>query len=707
MSSTKSQSIKSDKKDKKMALKNEPSIDDIINDLNSRDDMTDKSDTESDTESDNGSDNGSDNESDIGDSIPDVTEININSHEEENEDDNQIKTLQEIEVDKVINKNTKKPKATKTPKTPKKGSMLTTTYSKKKDIAFNLMRLKNNLQLSETDKKNVFSFQDKNNFMKNFKFPTWASLSKKSKLDNLEHPTLIITDDNSIELKLKQNLILYTLETNKQNSILFLNIIPYYAFMKLFLDLRSDALPFSVLQSLISLFLISDKIIFTTKFKISSYIFFLLAKKLEISDKIVFTSENSKICDIDKEYSDNIKEEFDNIDINTDALYDFLKLNKLPSTITEHIMLEIFKMFNFKSQLKNESFDGLTKIILKNIKKDKLYKKDFSFLTMIGDLSDEYPMIPEKEILQHYSYILNNFNKNSQIPLFEFNDTKITNKTRVKVNKILFDKILSLTVIVKKSYGEFWTCLIPFQLFYAKDFYALDLNKILDYFVKNDTNKVIQDDDGRLYKHINNKGIVNLKKNYQLELTGAEKNILKYFDPTISKEEFILKLINGNVPHTIKDNSIIINDTKKVLKYIKFQLDKENTIFNFKNVIIMGKNEDKINHYNNVVKYYNDYINFNLKLFRCYMIQYLILKNSNPQIIQMLKDVYEKEAQTTAPFNPYKYPASYNINEKNMVFETNLFDSFKTDINENFNVDECATYLKNKTKELYFKFISN
>lgn len=711
MSSIKSKSIKSDKKDKKMVSNiDNNEIDDIIKDLQSYDnsdtdnDSDNDSDNETDVETNDKSDNDSDNEN-----IPEISEISIsniiNDDDDDSDEENEIKTIQEVDIAKVTKKTTKNTaKKNKTGK-PIKNKTISTLYSKKKDITFNLNRLIANIQLSEPTDQNVYSLKDKDSFVKSLKFPTWLSISKKTKLDNLQNPTIIITDDISTELKLKQNLIIEISQNNKHDSILFLNATAYTAFIKLFSDLKSNTLSFGTLQSVIGLFLISEKIILATKFKTSSYIFFLIAKKLNISNKIIFTKEDLKIGNIDIEYSNNITQQIKDFDVDTTVLCDFLKLNKYPSTYTEGIIFDMFKIFNFKSQLKYEAFDGLTKIMLKNIKKNKLYKKDFSFLTLISDFSDEYPMISEKEILQHYSYILNNFNKNSQIPLFEFNDSKITKKTRVKVDKKIFDKILSLTVIVKKNYGEFWTSMIPFQLFYAKDFYSLDLNKILNYFVDNDTTKLIIDNDKKMYKYTSNKGITMSKNFYQLELTGAENNILKHVDPTMNYEEFILKLINGNVSHTIKDNMIVINDTKKASRYIKFKIDKENTIFDFKNISIMGKNNDKLDHYDSVLKYYNEYICFNIKLFKAYAIQHI--KNSNQDISEMLTNIYKEESKTTALLNPYNYPSSYVIDEKDIIFDTKFFDDLKTDIDEDeFNSDECLSYIKNKIKECYKTFLN-
>lgn len=713
MSSINSKSIKSDKKDKKIVSNmNNNEIDDIITDFQSYDisdakDNSDDSDNFDDSDNENNIkktnvnfNNDSDNEN-----IPDISEIPITNINDSSDEENNIETIEEIDVAKVTKKTSKKTtKKNKTVK-PTKNKTLTTLYSKKKDITFNLNRLIANIQLSEPTDQNVYSLKDKDSFVKSLKFPTWLSISKKTKLDNLQNPTIIITDDISTELKLKQNLIIEISQNNKHDSILFLNSTPYTTFIKLFSDLKSNILSFGTLQSVIGLFLISEKIILATKFKTSSYIFFLMAKKLGISNKIIFTKEDLEIGNIDIKYSNNITKQIQDFIVDTTILCDFLKLNKYPSNYTEEIIFDVFKIFNFKSQLKYEAFDGLTKTLFKNIKKNKLYKKDFSFLTLISDFSDEYPMISEKEILQHYSYILNNFNKNSQIPLFEFNDSKITKKTRVKVDKQIFDKILSLTVIVKKNYGEFWTSMIPFQLFYAKDFYSLDLKKILNYFVNNDTTKLIIDNDKKMYKYTSNTGITMSKNVYQLELTGAENNILKHFDPTMNYEEFILKLINGNVSHTIKDNTIVINDTKKASRYIKFKIDKENTIFDFKNISIIGKNNDKLDHYDSVLKYYNEYICFNLKLFKAYAIQHI--KNSNQDIGKMLTNIYKEESKTTALLNPYNYPSSYAIDEKDIIFDTKFFDDLKTNIDEDeFNSDDCLSYIKNKIKECYQTFLN-
>ncbi|QKE44595.1 hypothetical protein Yalta_148 [Yalta virus] len=618
------------------------------------------------------------------------------------EDSNSMFSVLEVDDEKPKKKTRKTVSGVKTSKT-RKSPSTPSIYSKRKDNSFNLKRLKEHLNLSETLVKNVYSFSNQEMFIKSFKFPLWASISKKSDFNNLKNLCLVITDDCSIETKLKQELISRVYKDNIHPAVLFLNVNPYTAFIKLFLDLKAPVLSFNVLQSIISLFLISDNIVLSTKFPTSSYIFALLAQKINASGKIIFKPANSENGQTDQEYSDKVHECLKDFNVDTGLLCNFLKLNKSPETYNEQIILDVFKIFNFKSQLKYESFDGLTKVLLRCIKKKQLFDKPFTFLTLINEFALEYPMIPEKDILNHYVYIIKNFGQISNIPLFYFEDTNINKRTPVRVNKDVFNKILSITIIVKKSYSEYWSCLLPCQLFYGKDFYSLNLEYLKKYFIENDTNKIIMDNDGKMYRYTQSKGVILNKSVYQLELSGPDNNILKYTDPMISREEFILKLIQKGIPHTIANNNIVIQDIKKVSRYLKFALDKENTIFDFKNVIVMGKNTDKVNHYSNVLKYYNDYIQFNMKLFKGYMIQYLMINNENIKKRDMLKELYKRETQTTALLHSGNYPASYDIEDNKILFDTQFFEDLNmSDINiEEIDSEECLTFIKNKLKVFY------
>lgn len=643
------------------------------------------------------------------DDIPDISTINIGDDDSDNEVEmesldigkNVLKKNNSVAKNSGLNKKIKKTPSTAVKQT--KNAL----YSKTNNCEKNFQILIEKLKISKSEKNNVYSINDLEAFQKKSTFPTWLSC-KRIKLSEPINPVLIVTDDDSIELDLKTKINLNIVQNTTKKTVIFVKLDTYNAYNKIFFDLIDNILNFNTLQSFMSLLLVAETVILVSKFKSSDYLIYSIAKKLNVEDKLIFSDQNLVLDNIDMKQSNKVKEEIKDIKTDVNDFISFLKQNNLPETLKDKIILEIFKIFNFKTQVKFESFDGLTKLILKLVRKNKLYKKGFTFLTLINHLVEEYPMIPEKTILNHYSKILSNFNKNSQLPLFEYSNTKITTKSHVKINEAVFKKLLSLTVIVEKVYCEFWSCLIPFQLFHGTDFFALDLKVVLDYFIKNDTFKIMNDNENKFYKHVNKSWIVEKNKTYQLELFGDEdnKNILKHFDPTMTKEEFYFKLTNKKISYSVKNDVIVFDDVKKASKYLKFQKDKSNTIFNFNKIIVIGTEHPKINHYENLILYYNNFIQFNSKLFTKYMIQYLITKIKNKETIENLKEMYKK-AHSTNIINQSNYMSTYDIENDigTFKFVTDFFD-IDEDFEE-YDITECNNYIKTQIKKVYLNFISN
>lgn len=583
----------------------------------------------------------------------------------------------------------------------------TIIFGKNKTIQENLEILKQNLNIIyNVDVKNNIII-NKNDFKEKLKFPTFMSLSKASKLNNLENFSLIIVDDNNIEYSF--NKILVSEHIQKDKNLILLNMSPFGTFQKLFLDLIINKISFTTLSSLIALSLTAKDIIICNRFDVMNYILLLLFNKLNLLEKVKFINkENINLDTINLNNSDKLKEELLTLKIDNLTLVSFLKANKLPENIKENVIFSISKLINFKTQFKYEAFDGMTKLMLKVIKEKDLNGMSFNSLSQC--LTKEYPWIPEKELLKHYLYIVNNFNQNGQIPLFSFDTQKLIRTSIVKINKKILNTILAFSIIVKKKYGDFWISFIPVQLFYAKDFYALDLKKIYNILVTNNIQKIISDNDNKLYLHVNKDGIVSGPRNtHRLELTGMSKNVLNHFDPTISKEEFILNLINGNISHTIKDNSIVIDNVDKAAKFLKFSVDKDNLLFDFTNIIIynISKSDKKtVTSYDVLLKYYNEFISFNFKLFKTYFYYYIYQKISSKNIKEKINDLIQKEKESSkAVLNQYNYPSSFDL-EENLVFETDFFNEFDiSNIDTECIADQCSSYLKKSIIRLYKEYI--
>jgi hypothetical protein len=629
------------------------------------------------------------------------------------ESDNLKSDISKASVSKVTKKRVVKKNATKnkiTDNSKSKGRSI--IYGKNKTTQENLEVLKHNFNIvyNVDTKSNIII--NKNVFKEKLKFPTFITLSKASKLNDFENFSLVIVDDQTVEYKINK-IIISELEGNDKNkNLILLNMSTFATFQKVFFDLISNKINFTTLHSLIGLALISNEIIICNRFDVMNYILYLLFDKLRLLEKVSFIKKDKiDLYEINSSYSILLKEELSSIKIDNLALISFLKANKIPETTKEKVLFDVSKLINFKVQFKFEAFDGMTKLILKIIKEKDL--TGFSFNSLSQALTKEYPWISEINILKHYLYIINNFNQNGQIPLFSFDTQKLTRTSVVKINKKTLNTILAFSIIVKKKYGDFWISFIPAQLFYAKDFYALDFKKIFDILVSNNVQKIISDNDNKLYLHVNKDGIITGPKNtHRLELTGMSKNVLKHFDPTISKEEFILNLINRNVPYTIKDQSIIIDDVDKAAKFLKFSNDKDNLLFDFTNIIIYNINKtDKktMTSYDVLLKYYNEFISFNFKLFKTYFYYYIYQKISSEEIKLKIKNIIEKEKEELKTvLNQYNYPSSFDLQEKENVFETDFFNDFDiSNMDITILMEQCSSYIKKKIITLYKDYIAN
>lgn len=622
--------------------------------------------------------------------------------------DNSVASVSKVPKKRVSKKTTPKTKLTNSSKTRSRYII----YGKKQSTQENLEILKHNLNIvyNVDLKSNIII--NKNEFQEKLKFPTFITLSKASKTNNFENFSLVIVDDQTIEYQINKMLVSEPDPDNKSKNLILLNMSTYTTFQKVFFELVSNKINFTALQALIALALVSNEIIICNRFDIMNYILYLLFDKLRLLEKVNFIKKDKlDLYKIDESDSNTLKEEMLLIKIDSLSLLSSLKTNKTPETTKEKVLFDVVKLINFKVQFKFEPFDGMTKLMLKLIKEKEL--SAFSFNSLSQALTKEYPWIPETTILKHYLYIINNFNQNGQIPLFSFDTQKLTRTSIVKVNKEILNIILDFSIIIKRKQGDFWISFIPVQLFYAKDFYALDFKKTFDTLVSNNIQKIISDNDNKLYLHVNKDGIIVGPKNtHRLELTGISKNVLKHFDPTISKEEFILNLINGNVPHTVKDQTIIIDDVEKAGKFLKFSIDKDNLLFDFSNIIIYNINKpDKktMTSYDVLLKYYNEFISFNFKLYKSYFYYYIYHKTNSDDIKMKIKNIVEKEKEDSkALLNQYNYLSSFDSLDEDNIFETKFFNDFDTTNLEDTNImEQCSSYIKKKIISLYNEHILN
>lgn len=612
-------------------------------------------------------------------------------------------------VSKVTKKQVSKKQAGKRVSEGSKQKTKFVNFGRNKTTQENLEILKHGLNIiyNVDTKSNIVT--NKNDFKEKLKFPAFITLSKASKLNEIENFSLVFVDDNTVEYNINK-LLVSDLQNTK--NIILLNMAVFGVFKKLFLELLSNKINFTSLYSLIALSLVAKEILICNRFDIMNYILFLLFEKLNLLEKIKFIKKDkTDLFNIDIGFSDKLKEELSSIKIDNLSIISFLKSNKLPETTKEKVIFDVSRLINFKVQFKFESFDGMTKLILKIIKEKDL--SGFSFNSLSQRLTKEYPWISEKDILKHYLYIINNFNQNGQIPLFSFDTQKLSRTSVVKINKKILNIILAFSIIVKKKHGDFWISFIPVQLFYAKDFYALDFKKIFNVLVSNNVQKIITDNDNKLYLHVNKEGIVTGPRNtHRLELTGMSKNILKHFDPTISKEEFILNLVNSNVAYTLKDQSIVIDDINKAAKFLKFSSDKDNLLFDFTNIIIYNINKaDKktMSSYDVLLKYYNDFISFNFKLFKAYLYYYIYQKITITDTKNKIKKIIEKEKEDIKTvLNQYNYPSSFILEEQENNFETEFFNDFDiSTVDEDTISEQCSSYIKKKIITLYQDYIVN
>lgn len=604
---------------------------------------------------------------------------------------------------KSIEKDKKRVKAAEKGKAQSKKQVKTSSkkFNKNKTDIENLNLLKSKYTLKFKDGQ--YQYEDYEVVKNSLKFPTFIKPSKMFRINDFKNFSILFIDNDIDEYIYNRILVSETFIDQTQNFII-LKSAPFELFNQLLFSISNNKINFMTFHQIIMLGLLSNKIILSNKCELLNYMLYMLFVKLDMENKVTIKEKgNNNLNEDDEKYTQEIKEMYKNLKINNNNLCSFFKNSKI-LTQCDKIMFEYYQMSNFKAQLKYESFDGLTKLVLKSIRDDKL--ESFSFNTLLKTFSTVYSNISEKELLKHYIYIISNLNKQSQIPLFEYDCLKLGKASVVKVNKETFKKILEFTVIVKKPDCEFWSCFLPVQLFYSKDIQALDLSKILNVCVSTKTQKIMSDNNEKFYLYVNRKGIVpGLKNSYRLELSGANQNIIKFNHPLIDKNEFLLTLMNNSIEYEISDQGIILNDVKKAERFTKFTINKDNLIFDFMNINKINKCESKNTVYNVLIKYYNDFISFNIKLFKIYMFYHIYKNTDNIDTKKEIEDLIDKEKKiTSALINQFNYPSSIDVLSTNQNIETTFFDDFNiSEMTENISND-CGNYIKNKLLSLYEKY---
>lgn len=598
------------------------------------------------------------------------------------------------------NKKTKKG-SDKTVKTKTKSTSPKTRemFSKKKNLESNLEIVFKKFGVKFNDETKKHEFLEINKVeqkIKRLSIPFVAS--KVSRLTDAKNLKLIITDDDDNLFEIEKYLVSNILTVKE--DIILVKVPPYTIFQQGFIDLTSNVIAFSLFAELISFAFVSEQIILCNKHPITNYMFYKLLSLLNIYNKVEYYNPDILTLDFDKVYSDKIRNEYNNLEINKDVFIDFFKNDKQPSSYKEETILEAYKLINFNAQIYKESFDGLTKIIFTEIKNKNL--SEFSFNTLFELLVKEYPLISEKDLFNHFMYIVKNFNRTSQIPLFDFNGRLSKIKT-IKVNQKLFNKLLEFSIIIEKKSTTFWFCLIPVQLFYGKDFYSLNLKKIfntlLDTYEKNGSYVLMTDNQNSLYSNVNKEGIVENRGAHKLELDGIDSNILKSFDPVKTKEEFLLYLLNSGVKISTNNNNLIIDNKDTAEKYLKLKTDKSNLIFDFESVRYIGKSQSKAeSKYQCLLKYYNAFLKFNAKLFKLCLLNIIYQKTKDAEIKKkVLKIIWKTTENDMFGF------VCFNEEELEITkYKTNIFDSFDYDNIQIASLEkDVNAYIKELQKKMY------
>merc|ERR1711916_194885 len=329
----------------------------------------------------------------------------------------------------------------------------------------------------------------------------------------------------------------------------------------------------------------------------------------------------------------------------------------------------------------------------------------FNFISLFEKLNREYPNIPEKEILKHYIYVIENLSNKGDIPLFTFAGKEVTKNKTIEINKNFLKKILNLTVIIEKKYIDFWICLIPIQLFYKNDFFNLDLKKVLNTLIKNFDKKksysLISDNFETLFMNASKDEIVKNKNIYSLKLSGHDKNLVKAFIPICGKDDVISILLKRGIQFEVNNDIINIKNPEKLKNALNFSPDKNNLIFDYNKISTIYDLDPKSTKYEAILKYYNSYLKNNLKIFKTYMVIWLLNKSDNQDVKKKIKKYLKNKGESVKEKTVFDIDNDFDIEK----IKTTIFNDFDSDNIKDENCDsEFVTYIKEKVYSLLTDF---